>query len=553
MMPPTDPGLPLVYISHVDQERDWYYLLSDHLQSALRKKVNIWYEIVMSSEILSDAARVAIGSAKVAIILTSVDYLASDFHDTQELPLLLERASRGNLPIIVVPIRAAYLEASKLHQFPFALPPNRPLASLADHERDLALVEVVKMVDGLLATSTEQLKAMPVSIYITQLELRNFKNFRHETIHFIDPSVDSAPYHNVTLIVGQNSSGKTSILRAVCLSILAEILPGSGYVPRFLVREEKDIDDAQLIANLRVNDKSLIAQARIHRNKGLNRQEADPGLDVLFGEGSSEFLVLGYGSSRWVPLPGPYDAPGQRDKARLLPYQRVASLFEDNFGLMPLEAWLNSGVYGKNRNSGSVLADVLNDLLKPTGLHFDLENMCFHKDGIALPLDALADGYRYYISWLSDLLYHMTRVLPQPLDLSMIKALKGIVLVDEIDLHLHASWQRVVIETISSTFPNLQFIFTTHSPLVAGSLPSKRILVMQQHADGTAKVVQLDQNIEGLDADQILLTPYFGLETTRSGSFSREVKALYELAAAGDRDARLKILQLHAAGVEHPS
>jgi hypothetical protein len=74
-------------------------------------------------------------------------------------------------------------------------------------------------------------------------------------------------------------------------------------------------------------------------------------------------------------------------------------------------------------------------------------------------------------------------------------ALNGIVLVDEIDLHLHPQWQRLVVPTVSKTFPNLQCVFSTHSPIVAGTLSSRNIRVLETSDDGSTEVKQFGDRI----------------------------------------------------------
>jgi hypothetical protein len=98
---------------------------------------------------------------------------------------------------------------------------------------------------------------------------------------------------------------------------------------------------------------------------------------------------------------------------------------------------------------------------------------------------------------------------------------RGVVLVDEIDLHLHPEWQRRVIPLLAKTFPNIQFIFTTHSPIVVGSVEWSNIHVLS--VDGP---IQMSEAVSGLSAEQILLSPYFGLETTRSDRKLEELAAL---------------------------
>ena len=120
---------------------------------------------------------------------------------------------------------------------------------------------------------------------------------------------------------------------------------------------------------------------------------------------------------------------------------------------------------------------------------------------------------------------------------------RGIVLVDEIDLHLHPEWQRSVISTISETLPNLQFVFTTHSPIVAGSLDKENIFVMEPTANGASVVKQYDEQIYGHNAEQVLLSSYFNMTTTRAEPFVDELKDLSIKAGEGDLKAALSFME----------
>src|SRR5262249_27342902 len=98
----------------------------------------------------------------------------------------------------------------------------------------------------------------------------------------------------------------------------------------------------------------------------------------------------------------------------------------------------------------------------------------FALDGQSLPFRALSDGYRAYIAWVADLIYHLCQCTPVK---NQMTDLTGLVLVDEVDLHLHPSWQREVLGRISGALPRLQFVCTTHSPIVAGTLKQGQVFV----------------------------------------------------------------------------
>lgn len=81
-----------------------------------------------------------------------------------------------------------------------------------------------------------------------------------------------------------------------------------------------------------------------------------------------------------------------------------------------------------------------------------------------VPLDDLSDGYQNVAVWVGDLLYRITSTFGDYK--SPLKA-RGVLLIDEIDLHLHTKWQRSLLSFLKNKLPNFQLIVTTHSPMVA--------------------------------------------------------------------------------------
>ena len=84
----------------------------------------------------------------------------------------------------------------------------------------------------------------------------------------------------------------------------------------------------------------------------------------------------------------------------------------------------------------------------------------------------------------------------------------AIVLIDEIDLHLHPSWQLDIVETLSNHFPNIQFIATAHSPLMVQSALNANFAVLK-FEDGSVHVVNDPVDIDGWRVDQILTSEFF--------------------------------------------
>lgn len=95
-----------------------------------------------------------------------------------------------------------------------------------------------------------------------------------------------------------------------------------------------------------------------------------------------------------------------------------------------------------------------------------------------IPLSQLSDGYKCTISLIADIAYRMAILNPQLLD-HVLTETDGIVLIDEIDLHLHPSWQQRVLTDLMKIFPKVQFIVTTHAPAVINSVGTESLIIIK--------------------------------------------------------------------------
>jgi len=100
-----------------------------------------------------------------------------------------------------------------------------------------------------------------------------------------------------------------------------------------------------------------------------------------------------------------------------------------------------------------------------------------HKEQGDVPVSSLSDGVRNMIGMVADIAYRAVRLNPQLLE-EAVKKTSGIVLIDEIDMHLHPEWQQLILQQLNLAFPKLQFIVTTHSPQVLSTVRRKNIRLL---------------------------------------------------------------------------
>ena len=403
-------------------------------------------------------------------------------------------------------------------------------------------------------------------MYLKSLQIKRFRAFRRTDVSFRYPgAVASAKlkYPNINLLLGNNGMGKSAVLKAAALALMSPVLASTGYRPYSLVRREVDKSprDAAVQAHVALSDQDLEdldtapdtaeLRARISRRHTTETCEPDlvsqhPVWEPMFREDSAAFFFVGYGVSRTVENPAKVDSSLRR-RVRHLRYDRVAGLFEEQTTLMPLAAWLPS-LQVTDRDRCQELETFLNCLL-PEGTAFHSRMLdgdyAFRHRGLDVPFGALSDGFRAYIGWIGDLLYHMCQCCP---DGTALVDLRGIVMIDEIDLHLHPEWQLVVLPTISQALPQLQFLCTTHSPIVAGTVESVNLFLAVPAGETASILVPPELEVHGLTADQILTSSHFGLASTRAPDFYRELQRVSRDVSRGKPGAAVRFMEMTSSG-----
>ena len=147
-----------------------------------------------------------------------------------------------------------------------------------------------------------------------------------------------------------------------------------------------------------------------------------------------------------------------------------------------------------------------------------------------VPLSGLSLGYQTTLAWVLDLAIRLNKYYP---DSENPLAEPAIVLVDEIDLHLHPRWQRQIMADLTQHFPKIQFIVTAHSPLIVQSATDANLVVLGEE-DGRVKIENQPHFVEGWRADQILTSELFGIHS-RSPYFEKLIKEQYDLLDKTER------------------
>ena len=404
-------------------------------------------------------------------------------------------------------------------------------------------------------------------MYLESLKIERFRGFRHTEARFRYPDstgVSRLKYPNVNLLLGNNGMGKSAALKAAAIALMSPIIGSTGFRPYSLVRRENGVSagKAEVEARVELSDQDSIGgplskphrarlRARVSRLHTTETCEAspqagDPIWEAMYEDSSPAFFFVGYGVSRTVESSEKVE-PSLRRRSRHPRYDRVAGLFEEQATLIPLDSWLPEYEI-LNPERFEEVETLLGQLL-PEGTSFVVregsEDCLFHHRGLDVQFGALSDGFRAYIGWVGDLLYHMCLCCPYGEKLA---DHRGIVMIDEVDLHLHPEWQLVVLPTVSQALPKLQFLCTTHSPIVAGTVESANLHLVLPDGDKASVLTRPEVEVHGLTADQILQSSHFGLVSTRAPDFYEELQEVSRAVSRGEPGAAARFMEMTALG-----
>ncbi len=242
--------------------------------------------------------------------------------------------------------------------------------------------------------------------------------------------------------------------------------------------------------------------------------------------------------------------------------KRLENLFLDDAPLIEGIQWLRE-VYLRRleKKPGSAeleqaVLSLLNDGLLPDGVQVervDSDGLWVTQYGARLPLKELSDGHRTTAALVMDIVRHLHSCFgelraesAQDEEGSFRRILhEGVVLIDEVDLHLHVSWQKRIGFWLKRHFPNIQFIVTTHSPFICQAAdPGGLIRLPAPGENRTAEKVpeSLYNTVVNGSIDDAVLTDLFGLDTPysyKSEQLREQIaylEALLQSGKAKDKD-----------------
>lgn len=349
-------------------------------------------------------------------------------------------------------------------------------------------------------------------MFLKSIRLTNFKNHRNTFLSF---EAGSGKTRKSTFILGENGTGKSNFLKAVAL-----ITAGSSALGELMIDPDSWITRGQKECTI---DATLLTkdgkerELKLRIKKGMDLKEIlhinFETLDIIdkaINHADRNYFVVGYGASRRLTTHN-FGRSGPFYNRRSM---NVGNLFNNASLLNPLSSWAMELDY--NIKGGTqIVKEALNGFLKGTTfekIDKKKKQLLFNTPDGLLPLEQLSDGYQIMASWIGDLLY---RVWDTFKDYSKPLETRGVLLIDEIDLHLHPKWQRILHDFINQKLPNFQILATTHSPLTAQQACEHELYAFKRVQEGI-EMIAFQGSPRDMLVSQLLTSPIFGLETDES-------------------------------------
>lgn len=330
-----------------------------------------------------------------------------------------------------------------------------------------------------------------------------------------------------TVIFGVNGTGKTSILKSINL-LYANII--NQIVNRKELKQNLNIElddikygktQTKLEADFFIENQLISYNRTMIRKSGKRSQDLES-LKILASIFQDKYMsdekqenipiFVNYGTNRLV-----LDIPIRiRTKHQFDIYAAFDKAIENRIDFRTFFEWFRNQEDYENeckvQNADLQFTDKALDSVKKamlvmldgcTNLRVARKprlEMKVDKNGVGLNVSQLSDGEKCTMALFGDLARRLTIANPN-LDNPLLG--EGVVLIDEIELHMHPFWQRNVVGKLRETFPNIQFIITTHSPIVLSEIDDEFNIYFLQNKEASSEVIEF-KRLDGFDANYIL-------------------------------------------------
>ncbi len=352
--------------------------------------------------------------------------------------------------------------------------------------------------------------------YIRRVELENIRGFDHLELDFGE---GGEPPRMQTLVIGRNGTCKTTLLRAIALGLAQ----GRDIAALWSLPNGRWITEGKARGVIRLflgSTEERPCEITFEEDRGDERVRQGPEISATH----EQMLLCGYGVGRGHGNDG--GEPGRdyrvmdsvmtlfRYDERLVTSELVLRRLRDFLGTERFDAALA----GLKRTLG-LGPDHRIELPRGGGVQVSGPDL-----GGRIPLEAWADGYRITFLWMIDFYGWAMRADAFNED----GEVRGILLIDELEQHLHPAMQKELLGQLEQLLPRVQIVATTHSPLVALTARAEQIVAL--HRDGSRIQRAIVPELTGYSAEDVLVEEaLFGTDPYAPGT-GRQLDRQHELA-----------------------
>ncbi|MBY3300465.1 AAA family ATPase [Rhizobium laguerreae] len=404
---------------------------------------------------------------------------------------------------------------------------------------DAELVDFIKRLEGVFEARTRESDATPrrpgaklEKIRIERLKLSNIGPFRDIVLEISD-QIHLESGGQWTVILGPNGGGKSILLRSIALALVANEESARSAAAAMLTwgAQEGSIDLG--LGRLTITTEFYVDRGEVEIRRTSRSTPVEAGYA----------LVIGFPALRGAPGADPKSfrqlsssAPKPSDLVPLI-YggidPRMAEIKQWIFNVLKSA---KGDAESKEASIKTLLDSIVSELVPGNFRGFadfdENDGICLERaDGVKVPLFSVSSGMSSIFNWVGVVIQRLYDVYPNS---QAPNEEWAVVLIDEIDVHLHPDWQRRLVELVKRFFPNLQVLATTHSPLIASSLRREEVRVLQ--LDGSINAPKMETY--GCSADEIMQSDVGGLRNARPLAVEKKIVEYDQLYAKVDRNTR---------------
>jgi len=485
-----------LFVVYSYEDREFFDKIKDYLSQS-----GISIEITGSREVSSmpvDSSFQPLSlmeKADIILMLISADLLASDYPASREAQYAMELHKKGATRLIPILITKLTLEDTVFENLPKLPSGDRPVTGKEWNTEQEAYKNIVNGIEWILQNrekisqdaffSQQTHPKPPLPFCIKGFSIKNFQCIRDSSLQNIP--VDSS----WIFITGENGDGKTALLQALAVGLL----------------DNKDKEANRLLSeNTEIEVEYKHCFHNMIRRFTFKKDETGGAL------GNVDYFplknLLGYGVTRLNIMTSEAEA-AQADT------NPVISLYNETEGnFRNIENWIKDHFLDNQSEETPILQDVKNTLkrLIPNISRVELrgKDIIYHEKGFEASYLQISAGGKMIIAMIGDMIRNFFKAQPYA---KKVADFQGVVLIDELDLHLHPKWQKELPGLLSEIFPRIQFWATTHSIVPFLGAPGNSVfLTASRTPEKGTEIKRLDIDIKRLLPNTIISSPLFGIE-----------------------------------------